>query len=67
MKNLAVIFLLCLLVSCTKIYESSITIDASQKLHRASIRLNGANVEDLNFQCYGGMYSQLLYGQDFED
>jgi len=53
------------IVSCTN--ESSITIDSSKKAHKASISLNGANVEDLNFQCYGGMYSQLLYGQDFEE
>ncbi|HLN20363.1 MAG TPA: alpha-L-arabinofuranosidase C-terminal domain-containing protein [Bacteroidales bacterium] len=47
--------------------EEKISIDTSKKLHQAPKQLNGANVEDLNFQCYGGMYSQLLYGQDFEE
>jgi hypothetical protein len=27
----------------------------------------GANIEDLNYQCYGGLYSQLLYGENFEE
>jgi alpha-N-arabinofuranosidase len=47
--------------------EKVIKIDASGKTHKASIKLNGANIEDLNFQTYGGVYSQLLYGQDFEE
>jgi alpha-N-arabinofuranosidase len=66
MKNNVILLLLfCLSVSCTQ--KSGITIDASKKLHQASIRLNGTNMEDLNFQTYGGIYSQLLYGQDFEE
>lgn len=54
-----------LLLSCREYPD--ITIDTSKKLHRTSIQLNGTNIEDLNFQCYGGIYSQLLYGQDFEE
>ena len=44
-----------------------IKIDASGAKHQASKKLNGANIEDLNYQTYGGVYSQLLYGQDFEE
>lgn len=29
--------------------------------------LVGANIEDLNFQLYGGLYSQLLHGEGFEE
>jgi alpha-N-arabinofuranosidase len=47
--------------------EKVIKVDASGKKHKASIKLNGANIEDLNYQTYGGVYSQLLYGQDFEE
>lgn len=67
MKNFALLLILFLSISCYRNSENTISIDASKKLHEASIKLNGANVEDLNFQCYGGMYSQLLYGQDFEE
>jgi alpha-N-arabinofuranosidase len=65
MKNSVFILLLCFCISCSQ--EKTISVNASKKLHSATDRLNGANVEDLNFQCYGGMYSQLLYGQDFEE
>ncbi len=67
MRTSAFLLMLFLAVSCASKDENVINIDASRKLHQASIKLNGANVEDLNFQCYGGMYSQLLYGQDFEE
>ncbi len=66
MKTRVILLFCCLgIISCS--HENRITINPSQKLHRVSERVNGANVEDLNFQCYGGMYSQLLYGQDFEE
>ena len=35
--------------------------------HTLSSDLIGFNVEDLVFQTYGGVYSQLLHGQDFEE
>ena len=58
-----------LLFLCFSSYaqDESIEIDASKKLFQASFQLNGANLEDLNFQTYNGMYSQLLHGQDFEE
>jgi alpha-L-arabinofuranosidase len=67
MKNNLIMLLLCMSISCSQKQNVSITINASKKLHLVTDRVNGANVEDLNFQCYGGMYSQLLYGQDFEE
>lgn len=67
MKNPALLLILFLIISCSRNSENVIGIDASKKLHQASEKLFGANVEDLNFQGYGGMYSQLLYGQDFEE
>ena len=67
MKNITILFLLCIVTSCARKSIDSITVNALNRSHEASIQLNGANVEDLNFQCYGGMYSQLLYGQDFEE
>ena len=61
---------LLLLVTCmTNSWSQGkvIKIDASAKMHNASKKLNGTNIEDLNYQTYGGVYSQLLYGQDFEE
>jgi alpha-N-arabinofuranosidase len=65
MKNSVILLMVCLCISCTP--KNSIIVDASKKLHSVTNKVNGANVEDLNFQAYGGMYSQLLYGQDFEE
>lgn len=64
------IILFLLIIMClTKSWgqNKTIKIDASVKKHSASIKLNGTNIEDLNYQTYGGVYSQLLYGQDFEE
>ena len=35
--------------------------------HRLTPYTIGVNIEDLNNQCYGGLYSQLLYGENFEE
>ena len=40
---------------------------SKQVSHRLSPYMIGTNLEDLNYQCYGGLYSQLLYGESFEE
>lgn len=65
MKEMIFIILSLFFISCSN--KKTVLIDVSKKLHTVTDRVNGANMEDLNFQCYGGMYSQLLYGQDFEE
>ena len=47
--------------------EASITVDANDILLERPISLIGGNIEDLNFQLYGGLYSQLLHGECFEE
>ena len=37
--------------------RGGININPSDKTHKASICLNGANMEDLTFHCYGEIYS----------
>jgi alpha-L-arabinofuranosidase len=46
---------------------AQIRIDAARKLHRITPRFIGVNLEDLNSQCYGGLYSQLLFGESFQE
>lgn len=46
---------------------ATIRIDAGKKLHRITPRFVGVNLEDLNYQTYGGLYSQLLYGESFQE
>lgn len=47
--------------------DARIEVRAGNILHRITGRIIGTNIEDLNCQCYGGLYSQLLYGENFEE
>ena len=47
--------------------EASITMHTNDILHERPTSLIGGNIEDLNFQLYGGLYSQLLHGECFEE
>ncbi|KAA6338026.1 Extracellular exo-alpha-L-arabinofuranosidase [termite gut metagenome] len=42
-------------------------VDASQKIATASRLFNGTNIEDINNQTNGGVFSQLLHGEAFEE
>ena len=42
-------------------------VDASQKIATASRLFNGTNIEDINNQTNGGVFSQLLFGEAFEE
>jgi hypothetical protein len=44
-----------------------VKVDASKVLVERDVSLIGANLEDLNYQIYGGLYSQLLHGECFEE
>lgn len=46
---------------------ATITVDAGDVLLERPVSLIGGNIEDLNFQLYGGLYSQLLHGECFEE
>jgi alpha-L-arabinofuranosidase len=40
-------------------------IDAGQVCHRISRLLTGACIEDVNHEIYGGIYSQMIFGESF--
>ncbi|MGQ8338622.1 alpha-L-arabinofuranosidase C-terminal domain-containing protein [Sunxiuqinia sp. A32] len=44
-----------------------LTVDASEKIATASKLFNGTNIEDINNQTNGGVFSQLLHGEAFEE
>ena len=46
---------------------AGIRVDAGKIVHVIDDRIIGCNIEDLNYQCYGGVYSQLLHGESFEE
>lgn len=46
---------------------AAIHIDANKVLHRVTPLYIGSNIEDLNYQIYGGLYSQLIHGESFQE
>ncbi len=44
-----------------------IQVDAGQVLHRVSPLLTGACIEDVNHEIYGGLYSQMIFGESFQE
>jgi hypothetical protein len=47
--------------------EARIEIDAGKTLHRVSKMLTGACIEDVNHEIYGGIYSQMIFGESFQE
>src|ERR1700722_15942339 len=44
-----------------------IDIDAAKTQHRVSRYLTGACIEDVNHEIYGGLYSQMICGESFQE
>jgi hypothetical protein len=51
----------------TPAQEATIVIHADQTLHRVSRHLTGACIEDVNHEIYGGLYSQMIFGESFQE
>lgn len=47
--------------------ETTIRVDATHALHRVSRYLTGACIEDVNHEEYGGIYSQMIFGESFQE
>src|SRR5262245_25533171 len=47
--------------------EAHITVHADRVLHRVSRHLTGACLEDVNHEVYGGLYSQMVFGESFQE
>ena len=47
--------------------EATIEVRADQVSHRVSRYLTGACIEDVNHEIYGGLYSQLIFGESFQE
>jgi len=64
---LAVVYAIVVLQANTKAQEATITIHADQVLHTNSPYLTGACIEDVNHEIYGGLYSQMIFGESFQE
>ena len=58
--------LLMLCAVCTA-QDIHVKVDASASIATSSPLFNGANIEDINNQTNGGVFSQLLHGEAFEE
>ena len=47
--------------------EAEIVVHADQVSHRVSRYLTGACIEDVNHEIYGGLYSQMIFGESFQE
>jgi hypothetical protein len=47
--------------------EVEIRVDAARVIHRVSPLLHGACLEDVNHEVYGGLYSQMIFGESFQE
>lgn len=47
--------------------EARIEIQADKILHPVSRYLTGACIEDVNHEIYGGIYSQMIFGESFQE
>jgi hypothetical protein len=68
-KNLflSVILLAALGLSASHLRGQEINVDASQVVGRVSRHLTGACIEDVNHEIYGGLYSQMIFGESFQE
>ncbi|HEV2328868.1 MAG TPA: family 16 glycoside hydrolase [Verrucomicrobiae bacterium] len=46
---------------------AQIYVNARQPLHQLSRYLTGACIEDVNHEVYGGIYSQMIFGESFQE
>ncbi|HZL34032.1 MAG TPA: alpha-L-arabinofuranosidase C-terminal domain-containing protein [Tepidisphaeraceae bacterium] len=46
---------------------SRIRVHAGQPLHTVSRYMTGACIEDVNHEVYGGIYSQMIFGESFQE
>ena len=47
--------------------EVTIRVDAAKAAGKVSRHLSGACIEDVNHEIYGGLYSQMLFGESFQE
>jgi alpha-L-arabinofuranosidase len=67
MKTLKIIFiLLCLSVGIAQA-QNKITVYADSIIKTVSPLLTGACIEDVNHEIYGGLYSQMIFGESFQE
>src|SRR5664279_4730652 len=62
-------FVVCVLLGCgvSSAQEAEVVVHAGQASHRVSRYLAGACIEDVNHEIYGGLYSEMIFGESFQE
>ena len=68
-SRLRFVILLAVLFHSTALWaqEVRIEVQADRVLHPLSRYLTGACIEDVNHEIYGGIYSQMVFGESFQE
>ncbi len=69
MKELFIFAVLVILCAQGKAWaqEAQIKVDASVVTNSISRHMTGACIEDVNHEIYGGIYSQMIFGESFQE
>src|SRR5258708_26049664 len=71
MRSVLLILMLTLATSATAVSsfadDVTIHIDLRKPTRPASPFLTGACIEDVNHEIYGGIYSQMIFGESFQE
>jgi alpha-L-arabinofuranosidase len=51
----------------TRAEDITINVKADHVIHAISRHLTGACIEDVNHEIYGGIYSQMIFGESFQE
>jgi hypothetical protein len=66
-KHLLAILLILLPAVALRAEDAEITVDPSHILAPVSPYLTGVCMEDVNHEIYGGLYSQMVFGESFQE
>lgn len=67
MKRISVLVTLLFLVSVSLAQGIKVEVNPDKILNRITPLLYGAGMEDVNHEIYGGLYSQCIFGESFEE
>jgi hypothetical protein len=65
--TLPVVPLLALVGVGTADERAAIRVDPARAVARATRHMTGACLEDVNHEVYGGLYSQMVFGESFQE
>jgi hypothetical protein len=67
LKVVCLSFALIAFTAAVKAEEAQIEVHADRIVHPLSRYLTGACIEDVNHEIYGGLYSQMIFGESFQE